>query len=263
MEAWPAYVLSWVGAGFDLTIGGWLLWGKSRPLAYLAVVGFHAATGLLFQIGIFPWLMMAGALIFFSPNWPQRLLQRLGGLPRLGRSASSELPKPSALVTSPANRPVTGPPGWLQRCAVVGILLFTVVQIIIPLRHLAYPGNVRWNEEGYRFSWRVLLNEKAGYTLFRVREPASNRAWLVDPGEYLSPVQTERMSLQPDMILATSQIIAQDFRERGYQEVEVRADAFVSMNGRPARRLIDPEVNLASQSPGIGPKPWILTADDQ
>ena len=69
---WPivAYLCSWFGAIFDLTIPFWLKWKKSRPLAYIFVVGFHIATGLLFNIGIFPWLMMALTLIFFSEFWP-------------------------------------------------------------------------------------------------------------------------------------------------------------------------------------------------
>jgi hypothetical protein len=142
----------------------------------------------------------------------------------------------------------------------IAVLLFAVAQIALPLRHLAYPGNVRWNEEGYRFAWRVLLNEKAGFARFRVNEPATGHTWLVDPGDYLTPLQTERMAFQPDLILATSHIIAEDFRGRGHQDVEVRADVFVSMNGRPNQRLIDPEVDLASQHPGIGPKKWILPA---
>ena len=40
--------------------------------------------------------------------------------------------------------------------------------------------------------------------------------------------------------------------------VEVRADVQVSLNGRPLRPLIDPRVNLAAESEGLRPKPWIL-----
>ena len=45
--------------------------------------------------------------------------------------------------------------------------------------------------------------------------------------------------------------------------MEVRADVFVTFNGRPAVRFIDPEVNLARRlTPGLAPKPWILPAPD-
>ena len=43
----------------------------------------------------------------------------------------------------------------------IGVVALAV-QIVVPLRHQLYPGSVRWNEEGYRFGWRVLLTEKVG-----------------------------------------------------------------------------------------------------
>ena len=46
--------------------------------------------------------------------------------------------------------------------------VFLVVRALAPLRHLAHPGNVRWNEGGYRFSWRILVTEKTGLIKFRV-----------------------------------------------------------------------------------------------
>ena len=53
-EAWVAYATSWAGAAFDLTIVGWLLWRRSRPVAYVVLVVFHVMTWLLFPIGMFP-----------------------------------------------------------------------------------------------------------------------------------------------------------------------------------------------------------------
>ena len=76
-EVWVAYAMSWAGAAFDLTIVGWLLWPRSRPFAYVAVVVFHLLTGQLFMIGVFPWLMIAGTLIFFPPDWPRRVAARI------------------------------------------------------------------------------------------------------------------------------------------------------------------------------------------
>ena len=124
----------------------------------------------------------------------------------------------------------------------------------MPLRHLAYPGNVRWTEEGYRFSWRVLVTEKAGLVRFRVTSLGAGKNWLVYPREYLTPLQVERMAYQPDMILATAHLIRDDYIERGHEEVEVRADAYVAYNGRASARLIDPEVNLAKVGVGFASK---------
>ena len=243
-EAWVAYAMSWSGAAFDLTIVGWLLWRRSRPIAYAVLAVFHVITWLLFPIGMFPWIMMAGALVFFPPDWPRRLLSILQRRPVL---APTHVP------------PAASKPGWLLRAGVIGLAVFALAQVILPLRHWAYPGNVQWNEDGYRFAWRVLLTEKTGHLRYRVTDRTTGGEWLAYPEEYLAPIQAERMAYQPDMILATAHIIAQDEYRRG-RDVQVRADAFVTYNGREVARFIDPEVDLARIEPGLAPNTWVLPA---
>ena len=68
-----AYLASWTGAAFDLSIVPLLLWRRTRAPAFVALVGFHAATAALFNIGVFPYIMTAGATLFLSPYWPRRL----------------------------------------------------------------------------------------------------------------------------------------------------------------------------------------------
>ena len=250
-EAWTPYAMSWAGACFDLTIVGWLLWRRTRPYAYAVLVTFHVMTALFFpSIGMFPWIMIGATLIFFDPDWPQRLLRRLKG--RL-----SSIPEPVAVPSLPAEAKTLS---WPVRTALILGAIFFVIQILAPLRHLGYPGNVRWTEEGYLFSWRVLVTEKTGLVKFRVSSTEFGTERLVYPEEYLTPLQVERMAYQPDMIQTTAHLIRDDFIARGHQEVEIRADAYVTYNGRPATRLIDPKVDLAGVSPGLGPKPWILKA---
>ena len=53
------------------------------------------------------------------------------------------------------------------RAALILGAVFLVVRALAPLR-LPYPGNVRWNEGGYRFSWRILVTEETGLIKFRV-----------------------------------------------------------------------------------------------
>ena len=248
-EPWAPYAMSWAGALFDLTIVGWLLHWRTRPYAFAVLVAFHAATGLLFPaIGVFPLVMIGAGLIFFDPDWPARVWRRLRLRP--GFSA------PPARVRAAPNR--ESPLPWQVKAAFVLGAAFLAGQALVPLRHLAYPGNVRWNEEGYRFSWRVLVTEKTGIVKYRVDASTLSGERLVYPEDYLTPLQVERMATQPDMILATAHVIRDDFARRGHAGVEVRADAFSTFNGRPAARLIDPDVDLAAVESGIGPKAWAL-----
>ena len=106
-EPWAGRIASWTGAAFDLTIVGWLLWRRSRPFAWAALVVFHVLTWRLFAIGVFPWVMIAATTIFFSPSWPRRW--------GLGvRSAPTALRDASRQSTSPRRRRRRQEPGHGQ-----------------------------------------------------------------------------------------------------------------------------------------------------
>ena len=251
-EVWVAYAMSWAGAAFDLTIVAWLLWRRTRLWAYLVLVGFHIATWILFpRLGIFPWIMIGASLVFFDPDWPRRVMWAVGV--KVGESPS---PQPSSIEGEGAGE-LSGLT-WRKRAVLIWLGVFALFQVLMPLRHFAYPSNVRWSEEGYLFSWRVMLTEKVGFVQFRVRDPDTRQAWIVSPDEYLTPLQVERMAIQPDLILQTAHIVAEDFAERGFPGVTVMADAFVSWNGRANARLIDPDADLAAIAPGLGAKGWVL-----
>jgi len=228
-ERWVAFAASYAGLAFDLAIVPLLLWRRSRPFAYVAVVVFHLVTARLFNLGMFPWIMMASSLIFLPPSWPRR------------RPVPLEAPAP---VRAPRMT-------WV-------LAGYFAIQLVVPLRHFAYPGDVCWTEQGFRLAWHVMVMEKTGSVDFRVREPATNRTWIVSPHDYLTRYQTKMMSTQPDMILELAHWIAEDFRARGIRDPEVRADAFASLNGRPRARLIDPTVDLARRSRSLAPYSWVL-----
>lgn len=235
--------MSWAGFLFDTTIAWWLLWRRTRPFAYLVVVFFHVVTNALFPIGMFPWIMMGSALVFFPPDWPRKLLRTL----RLG-SASGGRPLLARLPTR-------------VHPLLVGIALaHCAAQVIIPLRFLAYGGDVRWHEQGMRFSWRVMVREKNGSINFIVRARDDGREWQLSPSRYLTPLQEREMSGQPDLILQLAHHIQNDFRARGLGEVEVRVEALVSLNGRRLAPLIDPQVDLSQVSDGLRRATWILPA---
>ena len=73
-----AFLFSWAGCLYDLTIWVFLWIRKTRGFAYFFVLVFHILTGILFpRIGMFPYIMITCTIIFFSTDWHQRVLQRL------------------------------------------------------------------------------------------------------------------------------------------------------------------------------------------
>jgi hypothetical protein len=243
MEPVPL-LMSWAGCLFDSTIAGWLSWKKTRRFAFVVVVLFHLATRVLFPIGMFPVIMVIAALVFFPPGWPRRWLERARIL------LHSAPPSSGQLERFRLSR-------W-GACGLVVAGLYCVVQVAVPLRFLIYGGNVRWHEQGMRFSWRVMVREKNGTVTFLVRSKATGRTWQVSPERYLTRLQEREMSTQPDLILQLAHHVAQDFERRGLGPVEVRVDALVSLNGRRMLPLIDPSVDLTQIADGLGRASWIL-----
>jgi vitamin K-dependent gamma-carboxylase len=228
-----AYAMSWAGTIFDLTIPWLLLSRRTRVPAYLAVIGFHAATGMLFNIGMFPWVMVGATTVFFDPAWPERFFPSRGE------------PTPARASALPS------------RALTAGLALYFAAQLLLPLRMHLYPGDACWTEQGFRFAWHVMVMEKAGDVRFRVTDPHSGRAWVVEPGEFLSPTQARVMAGTPDMILTAAHFVRDDFARRGVPGARVYADAWASLHGRPARRLVDPRVDLAREEDSLRPYRWV------
>ena len=61
-------------AVFDLFIVFFLMSRRTRPLAYFVLIIFHVITGLMFPIGMFPWIMILSTLIFFSDEFHQKII---------------------------------------------------------------------------------------------------------------------------------------------------------------------------------------------
>ncbi|MGE3673375.1 MAG: HTTM domain-containing protein, partial [Polyangiaceae bacterium] len=130
---WVALVMSWCGFLFDLSVVWLLLCRRTRIPAYVMAVAFHLLTRALFPIGMFPFIMLTAALVFFPP----------GAFARAGYWARERLRQPPS--ESPPVERVPRPLAW-----VLGA--FCVLQLAFPLRHWAYGGNVLWHEQGMRFS---------------------------------------------------------------------------------------------------------------
>lgn len=233
-HAWTAFAMSWAGFLFDTTIVGWLSWRRTRAIAFAFVLAFHGLTSVFFEIGMFPILMPIAATLFFAPDWPARLLRL----------------RPRA-----ARPPMALPSGRRRAVIAVALACWCSFHALFPLRHLAHPGDVLWNEEGMRWAWKVMVREKSGSITYRVRNPETGREWQVTPHRYLTWRQANEMSGQPDLIAQLARHIAADFERRGLGAVEVRADAWVSLNGRSSARMIDPDADLAREAIPAG---WIL-----
>ncbi|MEM9340976.1 MAG: HTTM domain-containing protein [Bacteroidota bacterium] len=243
-----AYLFSWMGMFFDTLIIGGLLWKKTRWFAYLAVIIFHTLTGILFQIGVFPIVMIFAVIIFFSDSFHERLLGRLSTLFKKWRH----------LTTNVVYREIPIPSFKASRIAICFFSVFFLFQFVFPWRYLLYNGNIFWTEEGYRFSWRVMLMEKAGTATFYVRDGHDGREGSVINHQFLNPHQEKQMAMQPDLILQFAHYLRDHFMFNGMEDPKIRAEVWVTLNARPAKLLIDPQVDLTEKTDTWKSKDWIL-----
>jgi len=230
------YLVAYGGLLFDLTVVPLLAWRRTRPAAFAAAVLFHLANAWLFPLGVFPWFMLAATTLLLAPDWPRRFL----------RGTKAAQPAPLA----PRSR---------MLLPLIGI--FAAIQLLVPLRHHLYPGDVAWTEEGHRFAWRMRVKDKVGAARFLVRLAGGTSEFAVDSRQELTPWQEGAMVNRPDMILQFAQHLADRIGGELGQPVEVRVESAVSLNGGPYRALIDPEVDLAAERRTLWPAGWILPRD--
>ena len=104
--------------------------------------------------------------------------------------------------------------------------------------------------------------DKVGYTTFKIKEKRSGDTFMVNNENFLTPFQEKQMSFQPDFILEFAHYLGDKFSGE-FNEVEVYAESFVALNGRPSQRFIDPEVNLYAEVESFKNKTWVLPLNDE
>lgn len=250
-KEWMIYAFSWGGAIYDLSIPFLLFWKRTRVLAFALVVIFHVLTRVLFPIGMFPYIMIVSALIFFDSGLHHRILKNIASIFRFTKSTFD-----TGLIHLRKSM-------FLKRLSMTVIVVFFAAQLLIPFRYMLYPGELFWTEEGFRFSWRVMLMEKAGYASYKIVNPETGQQFYVNNDDFLTPFQEKQMSFQPDFILEYAQHLSNHFQMQGHGEVEVYVESYVALNGRRSRPYIDPNVNLVGLDESFKPKTWILPFNDE
>ena len=248
-QQWVHYTFSWSGALYDLAIPFLLLYRRTRWFAFALVVIFHVMTRVLFPIGMFPYIMIVSTLIFFDTGFHRKVIRFISKLLRIDYS------KMVALSQTKKYR-------FKRNIALPILAIFFVIQLLFPWRYLAYPNELFWTEEGYRFSWRVMLMEKAGYAQFKIKNTETGEQFLVNNTDFLTPFQEKQMSTQPDFILQYAHFLGEHFEAEGHENVAVYAESYVALNGRLSQPYVDPNVDLMKQRESFRSKDWILPFND-
>jgi len=242
-EQWLQRAVMIGGIAFDGLIIYFLLYKKTRVPAFVVSIFFHLFNSVVFQIGIFPYLMIGLSVFFFEPELIRKIFFK----------------KKPIITFDSLNIPQI----TMKRLSIAFLFLcYFILQIYLPLRHHLYKGDVFYTEEGHRLAWRMMLRYKSGNTTFRINSTALDSTWTVTPSKFLTRKQSGAIVGKPDMIWQFAQYLEKYYEKEGLGDVEVRVDAFTRLNNQPTVRLIDSETDLTEvRWQSLRHSDWILSPD--
>lgn len=227
-QTWFRYLIALGGIFFDLLVIPALLWHRTRRWAFGLSIFFHLSNAIIFQIGSFPFTALSFSVFFF----PVKTLRKFFFMDKWDLKPAQEIP---AFTKEPSKLPL--------------YLLYTwaLIQVMLPLRHHLWEGNVSWTEEGHRLSWRMMLRSKSGYVRFRIVDPQTRTQWTLLPIDDLGATAND-IAHQPDMCWQYVQYLKKEYEKQGIKNVQIYASGLVSLNGRPFEPLYDENVDLAKEN---------------
>jgi vitamin K-dependent gamma-carboxylase len=243
---WMIYFMAYSGLLLDLFIVPALLFKKTRLWGFILIVTFHLMNSQLFNIGVFPWFMIAATSLYFNPGWFRNVVNFVTG--------NSWKLKTSLKDTVDIHTKFS-----LQEKVVVGLLLFWVtLQSVLPLRHFFIPGSAHWTEEGHRYAWHMKLRTKSSKGYYKVVDKKTGQTEIVDPRDYLTKRQYIKVGDRPYLVWQFCQMLKKEYKEKKNIDVAVYANIQSTLNGRKYQQLIDSTVDLTSVPRPIFPASWIV-----
>ncbi|XP_031567845.1 vitamin K-dependent gamma-carboxylase-like [Actinia tenebrosa] len=240
------------GLSFDLFIGFFLLIPKLRPVGILFTFFFHLSNHFLFKIGTFPWVMIGTNFIFLDaetlPNLIKIIQMRL-----CYKQKSNKIKNPEQPETTPTKRSLR-----MSKPLKCFLLMYVVIQVLVPFRHWLYPGNVNWTLEGHQFSWRMMLNEEN--VIMRINIIGEGKQDVFDPYQMRITVrQIKRMLTDPELVVQLVRHIKQNYvKPRDHNDVAIKVDMWKMLNGRPYQRYIDSDVDLTAVNQDSFSYHWLV-----
>jgi len=136
--------------------------------------------------------------------------------------------------------PIKGSP-WILGFVIV----YTSLQILIPLRHLLYKRDLQWTHEGTAFSWRMMADHHETNGSITIEDPRTKDVYLHSPQTLLTHRQLVMVN-NPYMLVQYIQFLKQYLKQQtDIKNPIIRVDTQVSVNGRPFQHMFDPTCNLS------------------
>ncbi len=253
-QEWFVWLVTYGGILTDFTLPFLLIFPRTFWYGVAIATFFHTTNSLLFDIGVFPWLMLGTIVLFPPPDWPYKAASRLS----VWLKGPVILPEVSVQEGGQALKT-----NWKQLAALVFVHVYMIFHVVFPLRHFLYPGNVDWNEEGYYFAWRMMLHHKEAQLVIYKEDPASGDISVVDTHDLLTRRQRMIMKQRPELIHQFCVWLADREEKRTGKRPRITVRSTAALNKHQWQDLIDPKVDLGSEKFSLDHKSWIVDMKEE
>lgn len=196
---------------------------RTRIYWLFLLIIFHILNEAQFKIGIFPTFSIAMSCLYLIPI-EKSIVEKMS-------------------MKEFFHRPID-----------LFLIIFFLIQALVPLKRFIYPYDSIWTGESARFGWRMLASDKVGTISFFTKNKKTGETRRLELKEGESPSD---FIFYPNHIIQRARTIKLMALLDG-QDVSVHAEAYLSYNGRKAQQFIDPFVDLSEQDLKIiGRFDWI------
>lgn len=202
--------LGWASALFE-TFAGLLLWSPLGAKLFVPLlIGYYAVDSFGIGMGVSPLIGLL-SVVFLSPSLPRQVFDRLvvptaslPGLKGIWRILCGLGTFGDRIIGWFDETPVVGKKTivpvaetntreserWLvSEWTKYGIILWMLIQTMVPLRWVAYSRSKDWAEYTSRFSWRGSIRDKSGRVSLTITSTKQELRWNIDPeGEFPIPL---------------------------------------------------------------------------
>ena len=183
-------LFSYLGVLFDLGIGFLLIFKKTRVIGFSLICIFNLINFQLFkdigEIGVFPILMITTLVLFVHPNRYLKIFKLQKNPNKIKYSI------------------------YLKKFIVV----FLILQTVLPFRHILFKGHVDYNGVGQRFSWRMKLMYKEADINYFIINRFTKERFAVNVSTMLTDKQYNNLNYFPDLIVPLAKKIKLEAKEK-------------------------------------------------
>ena len=234
-EKWVILFGVYFGLFFDLFIGFLLFIKKTRTLGFILVFFFNIMNYYIFydvgEIGVFPFLMISTLILFINPKTLSR---------RIANNKEKIILKNDKAI----NR---------------FIMIFLILQLILPFRHYLFNGYVDYNGVGQRFSWRMKIMYKESIIDYFIVDKMSKKQYHVDISKMLTNKQYNNIKYFPDLIVPLALKIKSEAKENfNIKYAKIICTYKSKFMGKKEQLLFSPELDLASIPKNTRTNKWLF-----